>query len=138
MKHLATIAGLVLGLMFTAFSLLFLLDAVPEQPPPPAGSPPAMFMAAFVPTGYMTFVKLLELAGGVLVALPLTRNVGLLILGPIIVNILAFHLFVADGHGLGDPVLLLICGLAGLLLWCERGAFQNLVTRRSAAKHATT
>ena len=57
-------------------------------------------MIAFAPTGYLTFVKVLEVVGGILVALPRTRNFGLLILGPIIVNILAFHVFVMKGEGL--------------------------------------
>ena len=42
-------------------------------------------------TGYMTFVKVCELIGGILVMIPRTRNFGLLVLGPIIVNILAFR-----------------------------------------------
>ena len=61
-------------------------------------------MSAFGPTGYMTFVKVLEMLGGILVAMPRTRNAGLLILGPIIVNILAFHLFVA-GEGVFNPII---------------------------------
>lgn len=60
-------------------------------------------MAAFVPTGYLTFVKVLEVVGGVLVAVPRTRNVGLLVLGPILLNIVAFHVFVTRGEGLLNP-----------------------------------
>lgn len=131
MKHLPTIAGAVLGLMFCAFSLMFLLGSVPEQPPLPEGSPIAMFMGAFAPTGYLAFVKVLELVGGVLVACPRTRNLGLLVLGPILVNILAFHVFVVDGHGLLDPVLLTICALAAFLLWSERRAFLALIPGRA-------
>ena len=33
-------------------------------------------MAAFGPTGYMTFIKVLELLGGILVAIPRTRRLG--------------------------------------------------------------
>ena len=86
-------------------------------------------MAAFAPTGYLTFVKVFELLGGVLVAIPRTRNLGLLILGPIIINILAFHIFVAGGQGLWSPMLMGICALALFLLWYERKAFACLVTR---------
>jgi hypothetical protein len=132
MRHLPTIAGGLLGLMFAAFSLMFLLGLVPEPPPPPEGSAQDLFMRAFVPTGYLTFVKVLELLGGVLVAVPRTRNLGLLILGPIIVNILAFHVFVAGGEGLLEPVLVSICVLAAFLLWCERRAFAGLVAARAS------
>ena len=128
-RHLPTLAGGVLGLMFAAFSLMFLLDMVPEQPAPPEGSPAAMFMGALAPTGYLTFVKVLELLGGVLVALPRTRNLGLLVLGPILVNILAFHVFIGGAGGLLDPIVLAVCVLAAFLLWCERRAFAGLASR---------
>jgi len=83
-------------------------------------------MTAFGPTGYMTFVKVLELIGGILVIIPKTRNVALLILGPILVNILAFHQFVAK-DGIFQPMLLVICALALYLLWAGRKAWSALV-----------
>jgi uncharacterized membrane protein YphA (DoxX/SURF4 family) len=128
-RHLPTLAGALLGLAFCAFGLMFLLDLVPEQPAPPEGSPAALFMGALVPTGYLTFVKGCEVLGGLLVAIPRTRNLGLLVLGPILVNILAFHLFVMEGQGLFDPVLVVLCLLAAFLLWAERRAFAGLVRR---------
>jgi putative oxidoreductase len=106
---------------------VFLLKLVPIPPPPDDGSPMAMFMVAFNTTGYMTFVKVFELLGGLLVAIPRTRNLGLLVLGPIIINILAFHGFVMRGEGLLSPILLLIVALALFLLWCERRAFAGLL-----------
>ena len=132
-KLVPTVAGVLLGLAFVSSGLMVLLDLAPTPPPPPEGSPPAHFMAAFGPTGYLTFVKVLEVLGGVLVAVPRTRNLGLLVLGPILVNILAFHVFVAGGAGLTEPMLLGICALAALLLWCERRAFAGLVSRRTGA-----
>lgn len=93
MKHLTTIAGAVLGLLFLAAGLMVLLGLVPDSEPPPADSPIAHFFAAFGPTGYLTFVKVCEVVGGLLVAVPRTRNLGLLVLCPILVNILAFHVF---------------------------------------------
>ena len=98
------------------------------MPPPPAdGSPIALFMGAFVPTGYIAFVKIFELIGGILVAIPRMRNFGLLVLGPIIINILAFHIFIAKGAGLFSPPLVLIVLLAAFLVWSERKAFAQLL-----------
>ena len=131
MKIATNIAGVLLGLMFIAASVMVLFKLGPTPPAPPEGTPPAHFMAAFAPTGYLTFVKVFELWGGVLVAIPRTRNLGLLILGPIIINILAFHIFVTGGEGLWNPMLIGICVLALFLLWSERKAFAGLVTRRS-------
>jgi len=125
MKHIPTIAGILLGLLFigSASVVLFGLAPTPEIP---EDTPIAAFMAAFGPTGYMTFVKVLELTGGVLVAIPRTRNAGLLVLGPIIVNILAFHLLVA-GDGILQLKLLPIILIPLYLLWVERNKWINLV-----------
>ncbi|MEK6230578.1 MAG: hypothetical protein N2A42_01880 [Luteolibacter sp.] len=84
-------------------------------------------MAALYPTGYLAFVKCLEIAGGILVVIPKTRNLGLLLLGPIVVNILAFHVFLTGGAGLADPVVILITVLAGYLLWSGRKSFYGLL-----------
>ena len=125
MKIASNIAGGLLGFLFIAFSLIVLLNLV-KMPPPPEGSPAALFMGAFVPTGWMTLVKICELTGGILVAIPKTRNFGLLVLGPIIINILAFHILIEKGHGLfGPPILIAV--LAAFLLWAERKAFAGLL-----------
>ncbi len=130
MKYASTIAGILLGFVFIVFGTLFLLNLLPSPPAPPEGSPQALFMGALFPTGYLAFVKVLEIVGGLLVAIPRTRNFGLLVLGPIIVNILAFHVFILKGEGLANPVLIFICLLAAFLLWSERRAFAGLMGRR--------
>ncbi len=127
------IAAVLLGLMFLMASVMVLFKLGPTPPAPPEGTPPAHFMAAFAPTGYLTFVKVLELIGGLLVLIPLTRNLGLLVLGPIIVNILAFHIFVAK-EGAGNPMILGICACALFLLWAERKAWAGLVFRPVTSK----
>ena len=126
MKYAPTIAGIVLGLLFVLSSVVVLFHLV-QMPPPPDGTPAAFFMSALGPTGYMTFVKVLELIGGILGAVPRTRNFGLLILGPIIVNILAFHVFIVKGAGLMDPMLIVIVLLALSLLWAGRKGFAGLL-----------
>ena len=128
MKYAPHIAGALLGFLFVASSLVVLLNLVPEQPAPPEGSPAAMFMGAMMPTGYMTFVKVFELIGGILVAIPRLRNLGLLVLGPIILNILAFHVFITNGAGIFEPPFMIpvICALTLYLLWAGRKAFAGL------------
>jgi hypothetical protein len=135
MRIAAIIAGALLGLLFVAASVVVLFKLV-AVPPPPEGTPVAHFMAAFGPTGYLTFVKAFELIGGVLVALPRTRRAGLLVLGPIILNILAFHAFVTAGHGLLNPQLLLIVALTLFLVWVERSAFVRFLGLKQPATPA--
>jgi hypothetical protein len=128
-NKLTIIAGGLLGLAFVVFGLNFFLHFIPI-PPLPEGSPAAAFMGAAYTTGFLTFVKVLEILGGILVAIPKTRNLGLLVLGPIIVNILAFHIFIAGG-GLTDPAVIIITVLAAFLLWSERNAFCDLAIKKS-------
>lgn len=118
------VAGLF-GLMFLFGGFFFFFGTLP--PGPPEDSLPGKFMAAFGPTGYMAFVKVCEIIGGALVVVPKTRNLGLLILGPIVINILCFHAFVAKGGWGGAHAFITVAAL--FLLWSERKAFAGLVNR---------
>jgi len=130
MKYLPIVAGVILGLLFVMSSVVVLFHLV-KMPPLPEGTPQAMFMGALGPTGYMTMIKVFELLGGVLVAIPRTRNFGLLVLGPIIINILAYHIFLTNREGLRDPMLIIIVVFALYLLWVGRKAFAGLLNETS-------
>lgn len=127
MKIASHIIAALLGLLFIAGGLFFFLGKMPEQPS--MGPAADHFMAAFGPTGYMAFVKVLEILGGGLLVVPKTRNLGLLILGPIIINILCFQGFVVQGGF--SPVQGFITVAALFLLWVERRAFAGLVNRKN-------
>jgi putative oxidoreductase len=130
MKHLSTLAAALLGLAFIVFGANFFLKFIPmPEDPSPESAPHKLFMAALIPTGYLAFVKVLEILGGLLVAVPKTRNLGLLILGPIIVNILAYHVFLTKSAGLTDPPILIILALSSFLLLVERKAWSALMFR---------
>lgn len=122
MKYLPAIAGALLGLLFAFASIAYFFNLMGDQPPPPKDSATEHFFIAIGTTGFLTFVKVLELIGAVLVAIPATRRIGLLILGPIIINILAFHLLIAR-DGILDPMLIMLAVLPLYLVWAERRAF---------------
>ena len=103
----------LLGLIFVVFGSNFFLKFIPI-PMPPEGSPAAMFMGGMFLSGMLAFVKALEILGGVLVAIPKTRNLGLLVLGPVIMNIFAFHAFFFGPASLIDPMMI---GIAVLTAW---------------------
>ena len=125
-KHLPCIAGILLGLCFLAASVpvLFNLIKIPQLP---EGTPAWHFMAAFVPTGYIKFVKMFEFTGGILVMIPRLRNIGLLLLGPVIVNIIAFHVLIDDPKHLINPMIDIIIACALFLLWDARQKFAGLL-----------
>ncbi|HET7896027.1 MAG TPA: hypothetical protein VFL47_00105, partial [Flavisolibacter sp.] len=87
----------------------------------------AHFMTAFAPTGYMMFVKVIEFVGGILVMIPRLRNIGLLLLGPVIVNIIATGVFLTNGQGLLNPLVAVVVLCALFLLWNARAKFSNLL-----------
>lgn len=124
MKYLPTIAGVLLGLLFLMASVTFFLGMMPKETIP-EGTPKAMFLGAFGPTGYFAFVKACELIGGLLVLVPKTRNFGLLVLGPIIVNILAFGAFIDKAAF--NPMTFIVVFLALYLLWDGRKKFVGLL-----------
>ena len=129
-KYLPCIASFVLGLLFIMANVMFFLHLGPK-PEFPEGSPIGHFMAAFGPTGYMHFVKVFELTGGILVMIPRLRNLGLLLLGPVIVNIIAFHVFISGPKVLLDFkqmwILYVIVVCALYLLGQARAKFAGLL-----------
>ena len=132
-RYLPMVAGILLGLCFLAASIPVLFNLF-KMPPMPEGTPAAQFMAAFVPTGYMKFVKVFELLGAVLVMIPRLRNFGLLVLGPIIINIIAYNVFVGEPKQLVNPMMIVIVVTALYLLWHARQKFAALGNESNAAK----
>ena len=134
MKYLPCIFGGLLGAMFI-FSGVMGINYLSQPLPPPAGPELTLadhFTAAFFPSGYMHFVKICEILGGILLAIPKTRNFGLLVLGPILLNIIAYHVFVMKGEGLFKPPVIPIMGVVALyLLWVGRKQFAGLCNCRS-------
>jgi putative oxidoreductase len=123
MKIAALIAGILLGFVFVALPGALMLGLM-HPPPPPADSPAGQFFGVFYTTGWLMLVQLFQILGGILVAIPKTRNFGLLIVGPVIVNILAFHILVAKGGLVGPPLVVAV--LAAFLLFAERRKFAAL------------
>ena len=123
MKIAANIVGALLGLFFVMSGAVVLFKLVPIPTPPP-GSAMELFGKLFG-DGWMQLVKACEIVGGLLLAIPKTRNFGLLVLGPIVINILAFHQFGAK-DGLFQPALIGITAASLFLLWCGREKFAGL------------
>ncbi|RYD26235.1 MAG: DoxX family protein [Verrucomicrobiaceae bacterium] len=125
MKHLPAIAGVLLGLPFVAFGLMYFTMKMPS---PPMNELQTHFMAAMAPSGWLGMVKALEVVGGLLVAIPRTRAAGLLVLGPILINIIAYSVFLAKGEGLfSPPIVPVLSALALYLVWVHRAGFCALL-----------
>lgn len=123
MKLTATLLSTLVGVLFALQAAVFLSGKMP-QPTLAPGSLTAQFMGVMGPTGFLSFVKFFELLGGILLAIPKTRNFGLLILCPIVANILAFDILI-DRSAL--VVALVIAVIFLFLLWTERAKILSLL-----------
>jgi hypothetical protein len=110
--------------MFIVFGLNFWLKFIP-MPPPPEG-PAGTFLGLLFMSGYLAAVKVVEVIGGLLVLSHRTAPIGLLFLGPVILNILFFDLFLAKAF---NPISTLAAILAVFLAWIYRERFAALVAR---------
>lgn len=118
MKYLIIISRVLLGLLFGVLGSNAFLHfiKVPEMQGP-AGA----FMGALFSSGYIYPIAALQVLGGLLLLIggrfvPL----GLTLLGPIIVNIMLYHIFL-DANGM--PIAIVVSLLALFLLWVYRSKF---------------
>jgi uncharacterized membrane protein YphA (DoxX/SURF4 family) len=115
-------ARILLGLVFFVFGLNGFLHFIPQ---PPMSGPPLDFVTALVKSGYeFDLLKGTEVAAGVLLLSGRFVPLALAVLAPIIVNILAFHAFLAPA-GLGVPVVVL--GLELYLAWSYRSVYRPML-----------
>jgi putative oxidoreductase len=122
MKVVTIIARVLLGLMFVVFGSNIFFHFIPMPPLPAtlAGD----FSKALMQSNYMYVIGLLQVIGGLLILIGRFVPLGLTLLGPVIVNILLFHIFL-DPSGL--PMALVVSALALFLLWRYRANFAGLV-----------
>jgi putative oxidoreductase len=115
MKYATLAARALLALIFIVFSLNFWFKFITL--PSPTAPEALAFMGAMYTTGYLAAVKVLELLGGLLVASGRFLGAGLLILGPIILNILFIDAFLTKAF---NPLSAVAAVLALFLLWTKR------------------
>ena len=122
MKIIATIARIILGCVFVFFGLNFFLQFL-HMPPPPSG-PAGDFAKALFVSHYFYVVGALQLVGGVLCLSGRFVPLGLTLLGPVIVNILLFHILLNPA---GLALAIVVSVLALIVLWHHRASFAGLV-----------
>ena len=106
MKVAVLIARILLGLIFLVFGLNFFLHFLPMQTPPGLAG---QYMGVLFESHYALFIGAFQVIGGALLLSGLYVPLGLTILGPLIVNILLFHILMAPSG--------ILPGLVTTLLW---------------------
>ena len=128
MKIAVNICRFLLGLGFVVFGLNILFPFLP-QPPPPEGSLMAQFMTVMFPTHWMSIVGVFQLVGGILVLVGGTLPLGLALLAPVLVNILACHICLMGGGGIAPGIVFSI--LEAFLLYSYRSSFSGIMTTKA-------
>jgi uncharacterized membrane protein YphA (DoxX/SURF4 family) len=118
MKYAIIIVRVLLGLLFVVFGSNAFLHFIPMQSLPQGDA--GAFIGALMNTGYLYVVATLQVLGGLCLLSGRLAPLGLTLLGPVIFNILCFHIFF-DRTGLGMAVVISI--LALFLLWAYRNKF---------------
>jgi putative oxidoreductase len=121
MKIATIIIRSLLGLVFLTFGANKILNFIPA---PPVTGEAGQFMGAMFATHYIVVVALCEIVGGLLLLTGRYAPLGLTLVGPVVVNILAFHTFMAPA---GLPVAFVVSALTLFLLWNYRANFSGLI-----------
>jgi uncharacterized membrane protein YphA (DoxX/SURF4 family) len=126
MTWVILLARVLVGLPFLVFGLDFFLHVLP-MPTPTLTEAAKSMMTAIHPTGYLAFVKVLEVIGGALVLSGRMTPLGLVLVTPVAVNIALFDVALMHQPGLG-VVLVLLCLF---LVWAYRSTFAPIFTTRA-------
>lgn len=121
MKILTIIARVLLGLLFVVFGSNGFLHFIPM---PQMSGPAGEFIGSMHSTGYLRVIAALQVVGGALLLIGRFVPLGLLLLGPVIVNIALYHIFM-DRAGLGMAVCISVFSL--FLLWRYRSSFAGIM-----------
>lgn len=125
-RHAPTAARILLGLPLVVFGLNGFLQFLPM---PPMEGNAATFMGGLAAAGYFfPLLKATEIVTGLLLLAGRFVPLALTILAPIVLNIVAFHGFVAGG-GLGLPLVMAALGI--YLAWSYRASFRGVLNAKA-------
>ena len=122
MKKVILVARILMGLIFVFFGANLILHFL--HAPMPTGDA-GQLSEIMAKSGWMTFVGLVQLVGGILLLVGRYVPLGLALLAPVIVNILLFHLLLLNGTGIAPGLVVTV--LEVFLIWAYRGYFRTLL-----------
>jgi uncharacterized membrane protein YphA (DoxX/SURF4 family) len=131
MKTAVVIARTLLGIIFVVFGLNGFLQFLPQPEMPQAA---IAFFGGLAASGFMLpTLFATQVVGGALLLLGMVPF-ALVILAPVVVHIVEFHVFLAPA---GLPLAVVVAGLALFLAWTHRAAYRPLFAA-SAVQGAST
>jgi len=127
MKIVAMIARLLMGLAFVVFGLNGFFHFIPNGPMP--GGAAGQFVGALVQSHYMYVVSGLQLVCGLLFLANRYVPLALTLLGPVIVNILLFHILM---ERTGLPIAILVTVLWFVIFFQHKQYFSGIFTQKAS------
>ena len=124
MKIVCTIARYLLGLVFVVFGLNGFLNFI--HMPPPTGIA-GQFLGTLYSSHYLPVIMFIQLVGGILLIANRFVPLALILLGPVIVNIFFFHVFMDPS---GIPRAIFVIALWLLIAYSVRSAFAGILQQR--------
>jgi uncharacterized membrane protein YphA (DoxX/SURF4 family) len=122
------VARVLLGLPFLVFGLDGFLNFIPKPDPSTMPHGALAFSTALASTGYMfQLIKGTEVLVGSLLLSRRFVPLALVLLAPVMVNIVAFHAFLAPS---GLPLALVFLALHLALAWTHRSSYVALLRSR--------
>lgn len=129
MKIVTLIARLLLGLVFFVFGLNGFLNFLSMGPMPTGLA--GQFIGALFVSHYLWVIAALQIAGGALLLVNRFVPLGLTLLGPIIVNIICYHVFLT---AMGWPLALVVTILWFIVFYSRRLYFSGIFVQQTADK----
>ena len=126
MKILTLIARLLLGLTFVVLGLNGFLNFL-SMGPMPSGLA-GQFIGALALSHYFWVVAGLQVAGGALLLVNRFVPLGLVLLGPVIVNIILYHVFL-NPTGIGLAIVVTVLWL--IVFYAHRQYFSGIFAQRT-------
>ena len=124
MRVAGLIARYLLGLIFTVFGANVFLHFIPMQAMPGVAG---QFLGALFVSHVLIVVGLLELIPGIMLLVGRYVPLALVLLGPVVVNIVLFHAFMAPS---GLPLASVVVILWLLTAWTVRSAFEGIFVQK--------
>jgi uncharacterized membrane protein YphA (DoxX/SURF4 family) len=125
MKILTLVARLLLGLIFVVFGLNGFLNFL--KGPMPSGLA-GQFVGALFLSHYFWVIAALQIAGGALLLVNRFVPLGLVLLGPVIVNIILYHTFL-NPTGIAPAIVVTILWL--IVFYAHRQYFSGIFVQRT-------
>ena len=127
-RYLPAVARILMGLAFFVFGLNGFLNFLP-QPSKPMPEAAGAYIGGLMKSGYMfPLIAGTQLLVGILLLLNIFVPLALVLIMPVLVNILAFHIFLEPASTAPGAILM---ALELYLAWVYRDAYRPLLRPKS-------